>query len=165
MPSVLSVAETPFTARTALGRWWQRWHPDSVGSFLDWAVDGVPLLDRLAEPIRRASLTSSWMTTLAPNHPDALDQLSQLLDNTESTFDDGRVALYVCPQCSDRWWGTISTEVVFTDTLVQWRAFGSQGPRRRPELFEPSVDFTFGRAQYEDVVVGLRPRFTRHRAG
>ena len=105
------------------------------------------------------------MTTLAPYHPDAFDTLDLLLDDAKSTFDDGRVALYVCPQCSDLRCGTISTEVVFTGTLVQWRTFGYQSPRRRPELFEPSADFTFGRTQYEDVVVGLRPRFNRHRTG
>ena len=164
MPSVPGVVETRFTARTALGRRWQLRRPERVGSFLDWAVDSVPLLDRLAEPLRRASITSSWMTTLTSDHPDALDQIDQLLGDPGSIFDDGRVALYVCPKCSDPWSGTVSTDVVFTADVVHWRAIGWQRPQRPAEPFEPSVDLSFGRGQYEDALRDVRRAFARHRS-
>lgn len=161
MPSTLGVAPSSFTARSRGGRQWQRRFPDSTATFLDWTIDAVALLDHLAPAMRRAKLSSRWMTNLTTNHPDALAQLDLLLGDGESMLDDGRVVLYVCPDCSDLWCGTISTELVVTRELVHWGAIGFQTPGRPPEIFAPAEHVTFARPQYENVLTELRLRFAR----
>lgn len=159
MPSVLGIAESAYVPRGWFGRLRPARRPSRTSNFLDWVIDGTPLLARLQAASDASYLKRGWTTDLSPGHPDALDQIDLLLGDGVSSLGDGRVPLLVCGECSDLWCGTISTRVEHTDNEVRWLGLGYQTPRRAPDLFEPAIDVTFGRPPYERVLVELRMRF------
>ncbi|MFD6068192.1 MULTISPECIES: hypothetical protein [Amycolatopsis] len=99
-----------------------RW-TDGEARFLDWTIDGVALRTMVSEmPEQQTPLfldDDVWREA-------AVETLRRLLGELPGDFDDGRVALLVCPACGDLGCGAYSVEVVFGDDVVEWRTLGWQ---------------------------------------
>ncbi|RSN53686.1 hypothetical protein DMH01_38990 [Amycolatopsis sp. WAC 04182] len=109
--------------------------------FLDWTIDGVALRT-LVPAEQRTSLfldDDRWRES-------AVALLRRLLGRLPGDFDDGRVALLVCPLCGDLGCGGYSVEVVFGDDVVEWRAFGWQTDY---EPFDDPEEYRFTGARFE----------------
>jgi len=114
--------------------------PSGTG-FLDWTIDGVAL-HSLVPAEQRTPLfldDERWQEA-------AVETLCRLLGRLPGDFDDGRVALLVCPLCGDLGCGGYSVEIVFGDDVVEWRAFGWQTDY---EPFDDPEEYRFTGARFE----------------
>lgn len=132
-------------------------------SFLDVIVNDQPLRELWNVPEELAPLefgATSLRDDIDPRA--AIEQLDRLLGRLPGDFEDGRVALYLCPIDGDLWCGAVSMEVLRTPETVIWRELGWQepDPLDGPELtpFEDQL-FTFDRRQYEGVLQNLRSKY------
>lgn len=128
-----------------------RWN-DGEARFLDWTIDGVAL---------RSMVPTQEQTPLFLDddvwREAAVETLRRLLGELPGDFDDGRVALLVCPLCGDLGCGGYSVEVVFGDDVVEWRAFGWQTdyePFDDPEVYR-FIGARFERKAYETLLGDL----------
>lgn len=146
-----------------------RMNPDGNDriSFFDVLVNDQPLRELLNVPDELAPL--EFGATLLRDDIDpraAIEQLDRLLGRLPGDFDDGRVALYLCPIDGDLWCGAVSMEVIRTPEMVIWRKLGWQepDPLDGPEII-PFEDqsFTFDRRQYEKVLQSLRSKYAERR--
>ncbi|EME54537.1 hypothetical protein [Amycolatopsis decaplanina] len=117
-----------------------RWN-DGEARFLDWTIDGVAL---------RSMVPTQHQTPLFLDdelwRDSAVETLCRLLGRLPGDFDDGRVALLVCPLCGDLGCGGYSVEVVFGEDVVEWRAFGWQYDY---EPFDDPEEYRFPGARFE----------------
>ncbi|MEV6910597.1 hypothetical protein [Amycolatopsis sp. NPDC051071] len=130
---------------------------DGEARFLDWTIDGVAL---------RSTVSTQHQTPLFLDddvwRESAVETLSRLLGHLPGHFDDGRVALLMCPLCGDLGCGAYSVEVVFSDDSVEWRAFGWQVDY---EPFDPdqeeyrSAMARFDRTAYETLLGDLQSNY------
>ncbi|MFB9963756.1 hypothetical protein [Sinosporangium siamense] len=119
--------------------------------FLDFAIDGRSLLDRMAAQAGREPDTVSvlWLKPpLGDNHREIL----RLLRQHESPLEDGRIPLYTCPECGDLGCGATTITLASTVDQMIWRDFGWQTD------YDDTVDhdnysglgpFVFDRTDYE----------------
>ncbi|WP_461190065.1 hypothetical protein [Arthrobacter sp. Z4-13] len=130
--------------------------------FLDIVVDGKPLRDTLhvrSEDDRPAQHT----TFLREARPElAIPQIDRWLGRINGDFDDGRIALFVCPICSDLACGALTMELRATADTISWLHLGWQdgitdGPQ--PWLL-PEQSLSFERTTYETELLALRDHFT-----
>ena len=141
-------------------------------AFLDFTVDAVPLRGIVAVR-RQVGAAPSEMTALGSEWPWpelAVATLRRLLGKEPGDFEDGRVALLVCPVDADLGCGALSATLAFGDDWVEWRQVGWQNdeePFDPPQLgleptengLEPTVTFRFGRTAYTEVLQGLLTHF------
>ncbi|MGW4488073.1 hypothetical protein ACWEOE_30030 [Amycolatopsis sp. NPDC004368] len=102
--------------------------------YLDFAVDGAPLGERLRALGDDVIADAGF--TLPP-------------------FPDGRVPLYVCPECGDLGCGAVTAVIERTADEVVWRDFGRQTDYDPAVFFERYTGlgpFRFDRAQYDAVL-------------
>jgi hypothetical protein len=129
--------------------------------FLDLVVDGRPLRDLLNIP-EDAARPEQQTTALRDDWPPktVMEYLDRLLGLLPGDFDDGRIALLLCPVCGDVWCDTVSMELAQAPQAVTWRRFGWQAGTAddEPWMF-PDQSFTFERAEYEQFLQGLRDRY------
>ncbi|WP_394359909.1 hypothetical protein [Amycolatopsis sp. SB7-3] len=114
--------------------------PSGTG-FLDWTIDGVALRSMVPAEQRTPLFLDDELWREA-----AVGTLRRLLGRLPGDFDDGRVALLVCPLCGDLGCGAYSVEVVFGDDVVEWRAFGWQTDY---EPFDDPEEYRFTGARFE----------------
>jgi hypothetical protein len=104
---------------------------------------------------------SDLVSVLATDWPDEFSRVQQLLGQTPPELADGRLALYVCPECGDLGCGAVTVVVDRIGDDVVWRDLGWQND------YEPNVDFEsfagvgpfrFDRSQYEAVLSPLLQR-------
>ncbi|MEU9691997.1 hypothetical protein [Amycolatopsis japonica] len=109
--------------------------------FLDWTIDGVALRSMVPAEQRTPLFLDDdrWREA-------AVETLCRLLGRLPGDFDDGRVALLMCPLCADLGCGAYSVEVVFGDDVVEWRAFGWQTDY---EPFDDPEEYRFTGARFE----------------
>ncbi|MEU8418339.1 hypothetical protein AB0C24_36550 [Amycolatopsis japonica] len=109
--------------------------------FLDWTIDGVALRSMVPAEQRTPLFLDDdrWREA-------AVETLCRLLGRLPGDFDDGRVALLMCPLCGDLGCGAYSVEVVFGDEVVEWRAFGWQTDY---EPFDDPEEYRFTGARFE----------------
>ncbi|MER7864394.1 hypothetical protein DMC64_10530 [Amycolatopsis sp. WAC 04197] len=114
--------------------------PSGTG-FLDWTIDGVALRSMVPAEQRTPLFLDDdrWRGA-------AVETLRRLLGRLPGDFDDGRVALLMCPLCGDLGCGAYSVEVVFGDDVVEWRAFGWQTDY---EPFDDPEEYRFTGARFE----------------
>lgn len=110
--------------------------------FLDWTIDGVAL--RTLVPVQEQ--TPLFLDGDKAWREAAVRTLCRLLGHLPGDFDDGRVALLVCPLCGDLGCGGYSVEVVFGQDVVEWRAFGWQTDY---EPFDDPEEYRFTGASFE----------------
>lgn len=131
--------------------------------FLDWTIDGLLLRDRLAFPNGRACEDITFLTEGSHGDPFAIESLRVLLREKTSGIDpriqhdDGRAGVLFCPVCGGLDCGTVSTDVHFTDTTVEWRNVAYQdGLTGQVVAYEvPAFTLRFDRRQYEATVCAL----------
>lgn len=137
----------------------------NVLTFLDFAVDGVPLR-HLATGRAEAPHGVQEMTPLSemPRWPDlAVSALRRLLKMEPPDFPGGRTSLLVCPIDADLDCRALSALVVFHDSTVEWQDLGWEvtyeqyNPRQ--DGFDPPMTFRFDRAAYTVLLDELLVRF------
>jgi hypothetical protein len=129
--------------------------------FLDFFINGLPLRDLLDIPedweqplFETTALRDDWRPKAA------VEYLDRLLGILPGDYDDGRVALLLCPICGDLWCGALSMELTVLPEAVTWQKFGWQGDidDDEPHPF-PGLSFTFDRIQYEQLLGALRQQY------
>jgi hypothetical protein len=90
----------------------------------------------------------------------AVDHLRQLLGERLGEFDDGRVAVLICPIDADLGCSAVSMHLTLAEDVVTWSEFGRQ-VNYQPFVpsGEPDLEFRFERRDYEEVVRGALRRF------
>ncbi|MFE4541292.1 hypothetical protein [Arthrobacter sp. NPDC056727] len=139
-------------------RFWQLESRSS--SAQEFLIDGKKLSDifDLNEPRPPAEETN--LKTDAPDH--ALAQLHRLLGQVEPDFNDGRVALLVCPGCLEAACGALSVQVRRTEDTVIWADAGWQDETGEGEDVRPVPGprtITFDRSQYDSVLAQALSRW------
>lgn len=120
--------------------------------FFDFVVDGQSLWDLLD--------TRSFIGALGWGHRAWQDQqfkdlqLEDLIDgpykeDRDQYLDEGRKALYVCPECGDLGCGAYTALVVRENGYVVWKDFGFDN---RVEDFEPIGPFIFDYYDYVNTL-------------
>ncbi|MBI1758456.1 MAG: hypothetical protein HYR62_04425 [Actinobacteria bacterium] len=93
----------------------------------------------------------------------ALASLRRLLGDEPGEFDDGRVALLVCPICADLSCRALSARLILTADCVEWRDLGWQSdyePFTPTESgFDPPLHLRFDRTSYTTLLGRLQGRF------
>ena len=88
--------------------------PASARRFLDFLVDGQPLSER-----HRQDLISclGWFV------PDEDERAARRLLGEQPADVEGRVALYVCPECGDTLCGALTARITHSERAVTWTDF------------------------------------------
>lgn len=154
--STLGVVERSYVLSDEVrSGWFRREQVDRAVTYLDWAVDDVPLRDHLQAGV--ADLTT-FVTALQNEEarPVAGRTVIKALlgklerPDDEAVMPDGRVALIQC-WCFDLNCSTLTAEVVAADDVVEWRDVSWQVAYEPIDLgyadFDPPT-FRFDRAQY-----------------
>lgn len=159
MPATLGLVEatTSWTVETGFFR--TRRHNEGY-VFQDWTVDGVPLRKLLH--VRNLGGLQQEMSYLTEGSEEAVGQIDRLLARSPADFNDGRVALLVCPVDWDLNCGAISAEIVVSQGTIEWRNLGRQ------RIYDPQVQLTypplslvFDRLSYEDVLLSAREQYPK----
>jgi hypothetical protein len=135
--------------------------------FIDWTVDGQPLRDRL---VLLDGTPCNDITPVLEDEgadPFATAYLKALLGEVGVTsrpgrdpwvrYSDGRAALLFCPQCFGLDCGSVSAEIVVTESTVEWREVAYQdGMTESIVVAEvPSFSLIFDRSAYEATLRAL----------
>lgn len=158
-PSTLGLTEATTSWTAAEGFFRTRVHQEGY-SFEDWTADGVPVRQLLQA--RNVGSLEQLTSYLTEGSEEAVHQIDRLLGRGEdSDFEDGRIALLVCPIDWDLWCGAITTRVVLNDDTVEWRDFGWQnGEPNDFQVADPPLIVIFDRLSYEEVLTQARNRYS-----
>lgn len=85
--------------------------------YLDFEVDGASLRSLVDTEL-------DLISVLATDHPRDPQRLARVLGEAPGDAPDGRVLLYVCPECEDIECGAIAAKVSRRGDLVTWRNLG-----------------------------------------
>ena len=88
--------------------------------FLDFVIDGVSLYEAAAKD--RDLVSAIWMEPPVPE--ERMRAIRRLLATEPGDASDGRVSLYVCPECGDLGCGAITIRIEGTSEEILWRDFG-----------------------------------------
>jgi hypothetical protein len=133
--------------------------PGSVGAyrterrFWDFVVDGTSLHEAIAHKYDFVSVL--WIDPPVPGERIKAVRRMLLLDPGD--LPDGRVSLYICPECGDLGCGSITADIEVQDDFIKWANFGYQNNydgNLATEPFESIGPFEFERKNYE---AKLRP--------
>jgi hypothetical protein len=118
-------------------------------TFLDFVVDGVSLYEKIG---RRHDLISTlWMDP--PMHKEEqVKAIRRLLTLDAGDLSNGRVSLYVCPECGDLGCGVISAQINVTDDHITWHDFGHENNYEENverDSYSSVGPFQFSRSVYE----------------
>ena len=134
-------------------------------TFLDFDIDGVPLR-QLATGRIDAPHGVQEMTRLCEKPPwpdDACRGLLRLLQWDAPDFDDGRVALLVCPIDADLGCRALTALVAWNKDTVEWRDLGWQVSYEpflnREDAFHPTLTYRFDGSAYVELLEGLLHHF------
>ena len=162
-PSMLNTvpATTSWTDHSGIGQKRQ----ERVLTFLDFTIDGIPLRSlatgRLNAPHGVQEMTR--LCGLAPWPETAANGLLRLLQREGPDFDDGRVALLVCPVDADLGCRTLSAAIVWSEETVEWRDLGWQVSYEpfvhQDDAFQPALSFRFERSAYVALLGSLLAHF------
>ena len=125
--------------------------------FFDFIVDGVSLLSKCLEKGFDEVGCLGWGGQAIHSEAQA-----RLLDESPGDFDDGRVALFVCPECGDLGCGAVSIRLRREGQSVVWDEIGWQtnyeeGWNAIDDLGPYSFDFKQYRAAIESTVLLENP--------
>jgi hypothetical protein len=132
-------------------------------TYLDFTVDRAPLLPQLATS---AAGGLDFVGVIQQAWPiEAVAAIQRLLGAHEGDLPDGRISLYVCPECGDLGCGAVTAKLHVRAETVTWREIGWQAdydeevsPLGDDAAF---LDIAFTRASYEaallPVLATMRP--------
>ncbi|PKV99415.1 hypothetical protein ATK30_0382 [Amycolatopsis echigonensis] len=104
--------------------------------YLDFEVDGVSLRSLVDTGLDLISV----LVTDRPRDP---PRLARVLGEAPGDAPDGRVLLYVCPECEDIECGAVASKVLRRGDLVTWRDFGvPEEDEADNEFAETTVSFS-----------------------
>ncbi|GAB3882079.1 hypothetical protein GCM10028802_28100 [Terrabacter terrigena] len=132
-------------------------------TYLDFTVDANPLFSSLAE------LTPGpfdFVGVIQDAWPiETVAAIQRLLGEASGDLPDGRVSLYVCPECGDLGCGAVTARLLLDAEAVTWQAIGCQTDydESASALGEDGVfpDISFNRDSYEQVLRQERARVAR----
>lgn len=141
----------PGGATTSLGKCGVAQRPVT---YLDFTADGDRVYEKLAAHLEQAP---DWVGVIQDAWPiETVAAIERLLAEAPGDLPDGRVSLYVCPECGDLGCGAITTRLSLEADAVIWRDIGMQTnndddvcPLGGPDNFP---DLTFARDRYERVL-------------
>lgn len=114
------------------------------GRFLDFVVSGRSLL----KEFRHRGYD------VAPRIPLASETRELLLLEKEADMPNGRVAIYVCPQCGDLGCGAVSVKIVREGADIIWDQFGWENDYDGEFWpFEKIGPFRFDEAEYRIAIL------------
>lgn len=137
-------------------------------SFLDFAIDGLPLGPQLGKLVRVADVANDYASVLVTNWPAGPDTgaVFQLLSESPSPLADSRVPLYVCAECGGLGCGTITAAIEREPGIVTWHSLGRQtdyDPFVDLEPFAGIGPFRFHAADYDNLLRGVMDEMSRSR--
>lgn len=115
---------------------------------VDFMVDGKSLLEMLD---RASRFKSDLMGCLVSGFPDAnTDARARLLTEGKPDSPDGRVLLYICPECGDVGCGAYGARIERQDETIIWRDFAHESAGETVPIVLPP--FVFESRPYRDVI-------------
>jgi len=135
-------------------------------TYLEFTVNGTPLLHQLRAG---ADVVLDYVGVIQDGWPiESVAAIERLLGLASGDLPDGRVSLYVCPECGDLGCGAITASLEFEPDLVTWRAFGIQtdNDKTAAPLGGPDDSWasTFNRNEYEQALARELDRLRRQSA-
>jgi hypothetical protein len=121
-------------------------------TFLDFVVDGVSLYEEVG---RRSDLISTvWIDPPMPKEEQG-KAIRRLLKADTGDLPNGRVSLYICPECGDLGCGVISVQIDVADDQITWRDFGYENNYEHHvglDSYRSVGPFHFSRSVYEAIL-------------
>lgn len=129
-------------------------------TYLDFTVDGAPLFPQLAS---RAAGGLDFVGVIQEAWPiETVAAIQRLVGADEGDLPDGRLSLYVCPECGDLGCGAVTATLSVTLETVTWGAIGWQADYdgEVSALGDDGVfpDLTFTRSSYEAALLPMLAR-------
>ena len=90
-------------------------------AFFDFVVDGVSLYEELG---RRSDLISTIWIDPPMSREEQQRAIRRMVTLEPGDLPNGRVSLYVCPECGDLGCGAISVQIDVTGDKIRWSDFG-----------------------------------------
>lgn len=122
-------------------------------TYLDYTVEGVRLLEHLS--VSEPPFLDYVGVIQAAWPIETVAAIERLLADTPGDLPDGRVSLYVCPECGDLGCGAVTATIAFEPETVTWRAIGVQTDSE-DEVFPldgvNDAEVTFDRGTYDGVL-------------
>jgi hypothetical protein len=98
--------------------------------FFDFVVGGLSLYDALGHS--RDLISALWNPPVVPIEGDRAIRRLLLADGGDAS--EGRVSLFICPECGDLGCGAITVRIERFDTAIVWRDIAYENN------YEPTVD-------------------------
>jgi hypothetical protein len=132
--------------------------------YLDFIVDGESLGVKLASILGGANLPADRVPVLVLDWPIGFpaEDYGRLAGELPASLPDGRVPLYICPECGDLGCGGVTAVVERTADTVVWREFGYQNdyePFDQDEVLKDVGPFVSELKAYQDVLLRFRDRW------
>jgi hypothetical protein len=123
-------------------------------AFWDFTVDGAPLFADLAA---LSPDGFDYVGVIQEAWPiETVAAIERLLGDAPGDLPDGRISLYVCPECGDLGCWAVTARVTAEDGVVIWQAIGWQADydQQIVALGEDGAfpDVVFTRGSYEEVL-------------
>ena len=118
-------------------------------TFLDFVVDGVSLYEEIG---RRSDLISTLWIDPPMSREEQDKAIRRLLTLNTGDLPNGRVSLYVCPECGDLGCGVITVQIDVADNQITWRDFGYENNYEEHverDSYSSVGPFHFSRQVYE----------------
>ncbi len=158
MPCKLGLVQTTTSWTETSGFFRSRTREEGY-AFEDWTVDGTPLR-QLLDSGTLDGLKQETTHLTEHSDQDAVAQIDRLLGHGPPDFEDGRVALLICPIDGDLDCGAITAAIVIEKDTVEWRDLGCQTTYDlEVELADPPLTVVFDRPDYERVLLDARARY------
>ncbi len=129
--------------------------------FLDFVVDGVSLHEAIARERDFASVL--WIDPPVPAEIEKCLRRLLLLDPAD--LPDGRVSLYICPECGDLGCGVISVDIKLRGDAIVWSKFGYHYDLKESpytDSFQQIGPYQFELSAYRAVLLSALPANRDH---
>ncbi len=121
-------------------------------SYRDYTVDGIRLIEYLG--VSEPQLLDDVGVIQDDWRIETVAAIKRLLGEAPGDLPDGRVSLYVCPECADLGCGAVTATITREPETVTWRAIGIQKDCE-DEVFPlggvNDADVIFDRGTYDHV--------------
>lgn len=117
---------------------------------VDFLVDDISLLQQLS---KASAGHEDFMGCFVRGFPEAnLAKKKALLALSPAETEDGRVLVYVCPECGDIGCGAYAVKVRAVDGFVEWSKFAYVNGYEPPSPIDSVGTFMFDQSEYENVI-------------